>query len=54
MSDELAASALVRGLGGETRPTMLHPLSFGARDAVVAALTLASIGVLAWLQFGPR
>ena len=54
VSDELAASALVRGLGGETRPTMLHPRSFGARDAVVAALTLASIGVLAWLQFGPR
>ena len=54
VSDELAASALVRGLGGETRPTMLHPLSFGTRDAVVAALTLASIGVLAWLQFGPR
>ena len=54
VSDELAASALVRGLGGETRPTMLHPLSFGARDAVVAALTFASIGVLAWLQFGPR
>lgn len=54
VSDELAASALVRGLGGETRPTMLHPLSFGVRDAVVAALTLASIGVLAWLQFGPR
>ena len=54
VSDELAASALVRGLGGETRPTMLHPLSFGARDAVVAALTLASIGVLAWLQVGPR
>ena len=54
VSDELAASALVRGLGGEIRPTTLHPLSFGARDAVVAALTLASIGVLAWLQFGPR
>lgn len=54
VSDELAASALVRGLGSETRPTILHPLSFGARDAVVAALTLASIGVLAWLQFGPR
>ena len=54
VSDELAASALVRGLGGETRPTMLHPLSFGVKDAVVAALTLASIGVLAWLQFGPR
>ena len=54
VSDELAASALVRGLGGETRPTILHPLSFGARDAVVATLTLASIGVLAWLQFGPR
>lgn len=54
VSDELAASALVRGLGGEARPTMLHPLFFGARDAVVAALTFASIGVLAWLQFGPR
>lgn len=54
VSDELAASALVRGLGGEIRPTMLHPLSFGVKDAVVTALTLASIGVLAWLQFGPR
>ena len=54
VSDELAASALVRGLGGETRPTMLHPLSFGVRDAVVTVLTLASIGALAWLQFGPR
>lgn len=54
VSDELAASALVRGLGSEARPTMLHPLSFGAKDAVVAALTLSSIGVLAWLQFGPR
>ena len=54
VSDELAASALVRGLGGEIRPTTLHSLSFGVKDAVVAALTLASIGVLAWLQFGPR
>ena len=54
VSDELAASALVRGLGGETRPTMLHSLSFGVKDAVVTALTLASIGVLAWLQFGLR
>lgn len=54
VSDELAASALVRGLGGEIRPTMLHSLSFGVKDAVVTALTLASIGVLAWLQFGPR
>ena len=54
VSDELAASALVRGLGGETRPTMLHSLSFGVKDAVVTALTLASIGVLAWLQFDLR
>lgn len=54
VSDELAASALVRGLGGEIRPTMLHSLSFGVKDAVVTTLTLASIGVLAWLQFGPR
>ena len=54
VSDELAASALVRGLGGEIRSTMLHSLSFGVKDAVVTALTLASIGVLAWLQFGPR
>lgn len=54
VSDELAASALVRGLGGETRPTMLDSLSFGVKDAVVTALTLASIGVLAWLQFGLR
>ena len=54
VSDELAASALVRGLGGEIRPTMLHSLSFGVKNAVVTTLTLASIGVLAWLQFGPR
>lgn len=54
VSDELAASALARGLGGEARPTVLRPLSFGAEDAVAAVLTLSSIGVLAWLQFGPR
>ena len=54
VSDELAASALARGLGGPARPTVLNPLSFGVKDAVVTALTLASIGVLAWLQFGPR
>ena len=54
ISDELAASALARGLDGETQATVLQPLSFGGRDAVAAALTLLATGVLAWLQFGPR
>ncbi|WP_314053412.1 energy-coupling factor transporter transmembrane component T [Lancefieldella parvula] len=54
ISDELAASALARGLDGEAQATVLQPLSFGGRDAVAAALTLLATGVLAWLQFGPR
>lgn len=54
ISDELASSALARGLGGAVRPTVLRPLSFKANDAVAAVLTLLAIGALAWLQFGPR
>ena len=54
ISDELAASALARGLDGEAKATVLRPLSFGGIDAVAAALTLLATGVLAWLQFGPR
>ena len=54
VSDELAASALARGLGGPARPTVLNPLSFGARDAAAGALALLATGMLMWLQFGPR
>lgn len=54
VSDELAASALARGLDSETQATVLQPLSFGERDAVAAVFTLLATGVLAWLQFGPR
>ena len=54
VSDELAASALARGLDGETQATVLQSLSFGERDVVAAAFTLLATGVLAWLQFGPR
>ena len=53
VSDELAASALARGLDGETQATVLQPLFFGGRDIVAAALTLLATGVLVWLQFGP-
>lgn len=54
VSDELTASALARGLDGGTQATVLQPLYFGERDAVAAAFTLLTTGVLAWLQFGPR
>ncbi|MFR8062583.1 MAG: energy-coupling factor transporter transmembrane component T family protein, partial [Lancefieldella rimae] len=54
VSDELAASALARGLGGPARPTVLNPLSFGARDAAAGVLALLATGMLMWLQFGPR
>ena len=54
VSDELAASALTRGLGGPAQPTVLHPLSFGVRDAAAAVLALLATGMLMWLQFGPR
>ena len=54
VSDELAASALARGLGGPARPTVLNSLSFGARDAAAGALALLATGMLMWLQFGPR
>ena len=54
VSDELAASALARGLDSDTQATVLQPLSFGERDAVAAVFTLLATGVLAWLQFGPR
>ncbi|UVJ55608.1 energy-coupling factor transporter transmembrane component T family protein [Trueperella pyogenes] len=54
VSDELAASALARGLGAEPRPTILQPLSFGPRDAVAAVLTLLTTGALMWLQFGAQ
>lgn len=54
VSDELAASALARGLGSNKQPTVLHPLSFEAKDAVAVVLTLLATGILMWLQFGPR
>ncbi|WP_084522288.1 energy-coupling factor transporter transmembrane component T family protein [Atopobium fossor] len=54
VSDELAASALARGLGSNKQPTVLHPLSFGTKDAVAAVLALLAAGMLMWLQFGPR
>ena len=54
VSDELAASALARGLGGPARPTVLNPLSFGARDAAAGVLALLATGMLMWIQFGPR
>lgn len=54
VSDELAASALARGLGAEPRPTILQPLTFGVGDAVAVVVTLLAAGTLMWLQFGPR
>ena len=54
VSDELAASALARGLDSRTKPTVLQPLAFGWRDAVAFALTILACCVLAWIQFGPR
>lgn len=54
VSDELAASALTRGLDSRERPTTLRPLAFGWRDAVAFGLTILACGILMWIQFGPR
>lgn len=48
--DELAAAALIRGLGGPTKPTSVTPLRFGILDAFLlislAALILLYAGVI--------
>ena len=45
-ADELSAAALIRGLGGGGRPTVVDRLRFGAADAVLLALS-AGLVVLA-------
>ncbi len=49
-SDELAASAMVRGLGSGRRKTILRPLKFRALDFVALAFILGMIGFLFYLQ----
>ncbi|WJZ02121.1 energy-coupling factor transporter transmembrane component T [Corynebacterium freiburgense] len=48
--DELAAAALVRGLGSDIKPTSITPLKFGPLDIflllILIALTLLTFGVL--------
>ncbi|MGK8523826.1 energy-coupling factor transporter transmembrane component T [Nocardia asteroides] len=48
-AEDLSASALLRGLGSNTRPTSMHPPRFGRADVVagVVAVTLAA-GTLLW------
>lgn len=47
IGDDLTAAALLRGLGGEGRPTCMHPPRFGPADLVAVAL----LGVCAWLSW---
>ncbi|MFD5869116.1 energy-coupling factor transporter transmembrane component T [Corynebacterium sp. NPDC060344] len=47
--DELAASAMIRGLGGPARPTTITRLAFRLSDAAVLAGVIAVVA----LSFGP-
>ncbi len=53
-SEDLSASAILRGLGSHHRPTAMFPPRFGVPDAVllvvVAALTWAALVLPAWLS----
>lgn len=52
IADDLAASALVRGLGAATRPTPLGVVRFGWRDAI-AGVALLGVVALALSRFNP-
>jgi energy-coupling factor transport system permease protein len=52
IADDLAASALVRGLGSACRPTPLGAVRLGWRDAV-AGVALAAVVVLALSRVNP-
>lgn len=54
VSDELAASALTRGLDRRRFQAAIYPLGLGAKDAAVIVAVLAAVAVLLWLQFDPR
>lgn len=43
LSDELSASALTRGLGMHSQPTIVYPLRFRWQDLVLALYTLAGV-----------
>ena len=46
IADDLAASALVRGLGNSARPTALEPMPLGWRDGVVGVLMAALVALM--------
>jgi energy-coupling factor transport system permease protein len=50
-SDELSASAFVRGIERETPKTILYPLKFRYIDGGIALMSTVIIGVLYWIQF---
>lgn len=50
-SDELAASAMVRGLDSGRVKTILYPLRFRAVDYISWALVMAIAGALFWVQY---
>ncbi|MGW1677354.1 energy-coupling factor transporter transmembrane component T [Saccharopolyspora sp. NPDC002376] len=48
-AEDLSASALLRGLGSQPRPTSMHPLRFGPADAVaVVVVVLLAVATLLW------
>ena len=44
-ADDLSAAALIRGLGGGGRPTVVDRLRFGSADAVLLALSAAMVAL---------
>lgn len=48
-AEDLSASALLRGLGSQPRPTTMHPPRFGAADAVAVVVVLILVtATLLW------
>ncbi|SCK41130.1 energy-coupling factor transport system permease protein [Streptomyces sp. WMMB 714] len=48
-AEDLSASALLRGLGSQTRPTSMHPPRFGVADAVaLSVVILLAVATVLW------
>ena len=50
-SEELAASAIVRGLDNGKKKTILYPLKLQVKDYLAVIITVAAVGILFWVQF---
>jgi energy-coupling factor transport system permease protein len=51
ISDELAASAMIRGIDSGKPKTILYPLKFGIQDFIIAVVLFAVICGLLYYQY---